>query len=152
MPFLILLSAIIGTVVSLLYYPSSPIYIFHNVILEEVWLWSKYSAFLAALLFIFTLLAFDNDIKGRDVARSLSAFVMVLQGILNLPPAISYAIFLRGSMYTELTARGGTIFISYKWLLLHIAVIVVSWATAVYLALRKKKQEFDETFNLPDAA
>jgi len=151
MPFIILANALLGLFVSLLYYPDSPLYIFPGAKLEEVWLWSKYSAFISALLFIFALLSVDTNIKGREIARSLSVFTSTLQGIMNLPPAALYLLFLHGSLFAKLTVRGNVFTLSSKVLFLHLAIIMISWTAAAWLAFGKKSRDLSERVRLMDS-
>jgi len=139
MPLIILINAITGLMVALLYYPGSPINLFHGARIDEVWLWSKYAALAAGILFILSLLALDPNAKGRNLARKLSAFIILLQGILNLPPAAVYAIFLHGSSSAHLTIKKSTITISSAGLFLHLGVILICWSTAAWLAFKKNK-------------
>ncbi|MDI6717192.1 MAG: hypothetical protein QME63_09665 [Actinomycetota bacterium] len=145
MALIILINAIIGLWVALLYYPGSPFYLFQNIKLEEVWLWAKCSAFLAGLLFILALLSVDTDRRGRDIARSLASFVAVLQGISNVPPIIMYIIFLRGFATANIVIRGNLISISSRELILHIALAIISFSAAGWLAFKGRKPKSSES-------
>ncbi|HEY3375570.1 MAG TPA: hypothetical protein VGK02_11020 [Candidatus Aquicultor sp.] len=123
---------------ALLYHPNSPLNLFPYAHVEELWLWSKYAIFLSSTLLVFTLLAVDSDPRGRDVARSLSAFIAFLQGMINLPPVVLYFIFLHGAQAAEISTRGGHIIISYTELFLHMMLVIVSLASSAWLCLVKR--------------
>lgn len=144
MALIILINAVLGLFAALLYHPESPLYIFSSARLEELWLWSKYAAALSALLFVFALLSVDRNIRGRNVARIFSTFATTLQGMLNLLPAVLYAVFLQASLQAQLPVRGTTITISARELLLHVTVVIISWSTAAWLAFARKNRELEE--------
>lgn len=149
MGLIILINAVIGLFATLLYYPESPLYIFSSIKLEELWLWSKYEVSLSALLFVFALLAVDRNVRGRNVARIFSILATTLQGMLNLLPAVLYAVFLQTSLQSQLTIRGTTITISVWELILHVAVVIVSWSSAAWLAFARKNRELEEAIVAP---
>lgn len=144
MPFIILVNALSGLIVALLYYPSSPWYLFGALRLDELWLWSKYALFSSSLLFVFAVLALDGDKKGQALARSLAAFIATLQGLLNLLPVILYLIFLRGSAVSSITAHGITLTITSRQLFLHLLLVAVSWSTSVWLVLKGRNSDVAE--------
>lgn len=150
MVFVILINAVFGIAVGLLYYPDSPVYLFDNMKFEELWLWSKYAVLVSGLLFVFSLLSLDSDTRGRELARSLSAFSATLQGILNLPPAIIYIMFLHGSLSAQIKIGENVLTISAGVLCLHLALTIISWASAAWLALGKKNRQFAEFTRLAD--
>jgi len=154
MALIISVNAVIGLFAALLYYPESPLYIFSSVRLEELWLWSKYAAALSALLLVFALLSVDRNMRGRNVARIFSTFATTLQGMLNLLPAVLYAVFLQASFQAQLSIRGATITISAWELLLHLAIVILSWSTAAWLAFARKNRELEEAVAItaPDPA
>ena len=141
MGLLILANAFLGLAIALLYYPESPLYLFAGIKLEELWLWSKYQAFIASLLFIFALLSVDTNIKGKELARSLSAFTATLQGLLNIFPAAMYLYFLHGATSAQLTLRGSTIGISSRELAFHLLIMLISWSTATWLVFSAKNKD-----------
>lgn len=150
MALIILINAILGLFAALLYYPESPLYIFSSVRLEELWLWSKYAAALSALLFVFALLSVDRNIRGRNVARIFSTFATTFQGMLNLLPAVLYAVLLQASLQAQLSVRGTTITISAWELLLHVAIVILSWSTASWLVFARKNRELEEVVAITD--
>lgn len=150
MIFVILINAIFGLTVGLLYYPDAPVYLFDDMKFEELWLWSKYAILVSGLLFVFSLLSLDSDNRGRELARSLSAFAATLQGILNLPPIIVYIIFLHGSSSAQIRVDGNVLTISAWVFFLHLALTIVTWSSAAWLALGKKNREFAEFSRLAD--
>ncbi len=151
MPFIILMNALCGLIVALLYYPRSPWYLFGAVRLEELWLWSKYALFCSSLLIVFAVLALDTDKKGRGLARSLSAFITTLQGLLNLPPAVLYFIFLHGAATSRITVHGYAFTITSRQLFLHLLLTAVSLATALWLALKGRERRTQEPAKLLEA-
>lgn len=132
---LIFVNGLFGLIVAALYYPSSPVYLFQSAHPEEIWLWSKYVASLSAVLVVLALLTLDTNNAGRDLARSISAFVSTLQGILCLPPVALYIVFLRGANSAAITVRGQSFTVTYAELFLLVMLAIVSWSSAAYLAL-----------------
>lgn len=151
MSFILLVNAFFGLTISLLYYPDSPLCIFPNARLEEFWLWSKYAAFVSALLFIFALLSADKNERGRELARSLSVFTTTLQGLINLPPIILYAISLHGALSAQVTVRGNTFTVSSRELFLHLSLVIVSWITATWLTHKKQGVELPKIVQPTDS-
>ncbi|NCO66367.1 MAG: hypothetical protein COW32_09710 [Candidatus Aquicultor secundus] len=151
MPFIILVNALSGLIVALLYYPRSPWYLFGAVRLDELWLWSKYALFSSSLLFVFAVLALDKDAKGRGLARSLSAFIATLQGLLNLLPAVLYLIFLHGAATSRIAVHGYTLTITSRQLFLHLLLVTISWATALWLVLKGRERNITEPAQVLEA-